>query len=393
MRPTRILHVIGAMNFGGIETWLMHVLEHTDRQRFQIDFLVHTDDSAAYDQRILALGSRILRCPHTGNPLLYARRFLTLLANHGPFDAVHSHVHHFSGIILMLARLMGIPERIAHSHSDTLETSRQAGVLRRTYFSAMVKLLLATCTRGFAVSELSAKALFGERWRQDRRLSVLYCGIDLETFRHAIDRPALRTELRLSLDDVVFGHVGRFSAVKNHFFFLDVAAHLLRRQPRAKFLLVGDGPLRPEVERRVAALGLANRFVFTGVRSDVPALMMNVMDVFLMPSLHEGIPLVLMEAQAAALPCLVSDVITAEAIVNPALLKLLPLSAGPDEWARVACEAANTSRFDRAEALDLIASSRFNIHRGIDQMCDIYLGHSAINPLRPASAVRGTQYD
>jgi hypothetical protein len=153
MKPLRILHVLGAMNRGGVETWLMHVLRHLDRERFQIDILVHTDRPAAYDSEVLALGSKILQCPYTNNPLLYARRFLQVIKRNGPFDVLHSHVHHFSGLILALGRIAGIPVRIAHSHSDTIAAESRAGLVRRMYLGAMERLIRAHCTHGFAVSE------------------------------------------------------------------------------------------------------------------------------------------------------------------------------------------------------------------------------------------------
>jgi len=388
MKRVRVLHVLGAMNRGGVETWLMHVLRHIDEGSFQTDLLVHTDQPAAYDSEVLALGSRILRCPHAVNPSLYARQFLKIIRLNGPFDVLHSHVHHFSGFILALGRIAGIPVRIAHSHSDTIAAESKARIVRRMYLSAMKRLVLAACTHGFAVSESAAAALFGREWSHDPRLSVLYCGIDLAPFRAPCDPDAVRAELGFSRGDVVFGHVGRFSPVKNHFFFLELAACILNHQPRAKFLLVGDGPLRPAVEKRAAALGLTDRIFFAGLRPDIPRLMMGGMDVFLMPSVHEGLPLVLMESQAAGLPCVISDVVTEEATANPALIHRLPLAAGTSEWARVASETAQQPRFDRHSAVKIIDASRFDIRRGVQQMCDIYLEGSLAN--RPRHSADAT---
>ena len=388
MNRLRVLHVVGAMNQGGVETWLMHVLRHIDQENFQTDFLVHTDQPAAYDSEVLALGSKLLRCPPTENLLLYARRFLEIVRRNGPFDVLHSHVHHFSGILLALGRIAGIPVRIAHSHSDTKAAESKAAVLRRAYLGAMKRLVLTNCTHGFGVSDLAAAALFGREWHQDPRLSVLYCGIDLAPFRVPVDSATVRAELGLSREDVIFGHVGRFSPVKNHFFFLEAAASILRHEARAKFLLVGDGPLHREVEERGGVLGLNDKIVFAGLRSDVSRLMMGAMDVFLMPSFHEGIPLVLMEAQAAGVPCIVSDVLTEEAIVNRALVRRLPLSAGPREWARVASDTAEQPHFDRHSALEILDASRFNIRRGIQQMCDLYLENALTSRIRHSALPR-----
>src|SRR5271157_154375 len=119
MKPIRILHVVGSMDRGGVETWLMNVLRHIDRDRFRMDFLVHTNQPAAYDAEVQSLGARILRCPATRHPIRYARRFLKIAKQFGPFDVLHSHVHDYSGYVVWLGRLAGVPIRISHSHNDT----------------------------------------------------------------------------------------------------------------------------------------------------------------------------------------------------------------------------------------------------------------------------------
>jgi glycosyltransferase involved in cell wall biosynthesis len=185
---------------------------------------------------------------------------------------------------------------------------------------------------------------------------------------------------------VVFGHAGRFSPVKNHRFLLEVAAYIVTQEPKAKFLLVGDGPLRQEVELQAKALGLKDKIVFAGMRSDIPRLMMGAMDVFLLPSIHEGLPLVTMETQAAGLPCVASEALTDEAIVNPALVRRLPLSAGPGEWARIACETAKQPAFDRHQAVEILNGGRFDVRRGIQEMCDIYLEQASATRIQPPAA-------
>jgi glycosyltransferase involved in cell wall biosynthesis len=373
MNAVRVLHVLGAMNRGGAETWLMHVLRHLDPDRFQTDFLVHSDQPAAYDEEILARGSRILRCPNPQNPLIFGKQFQAILRQSGPFDVVHSHVHHYSGYIVSLARAAGIPIRIAHSHSDTRTANDGSGALRTSYLQFSRWLIEANCTHGIAASVPAALALFGPQWEQDSRFKVLYCGIDLDPFRISSDRKSVRSDLGFPGDPIVFGHVGRFVPVKNHTFLVEVAAQIVKREPRARFLFVGDGPLRPALEDQLRNAGLRERVVFAGLRPDVPLLMMHAMDAFLFPSLYEGLPLVLMETQAAGLPCIASEGTPPEAIVNPALVQRLPLSAGAHEWARVACETAKEPPFDRGTALDIVAASRFSINRSVRHLHDIYL--------------------
>jgi glycosyltransferase involved in cell wall biosynthesis len=373
MRPIRILHVLRAMNRGGVETWLMHVLRHVDRNRFQMDFLVHTDEPAAYDDEVLALGSSILCCPEPHNPLVFGKHFLEIAERHGPFDVVHSHVHHFSGYVLALARTAGIPLRIAHSHNDTSADGSRSGLARRSYLNVMQLLIHANCTHGIGVSEPAARDLFGARWRANKRYRVLYCGIDLAPFRSQADSVAARAEFGFSPNDVIFGHVGRFCPQKNHIFLLEVAAGILRQEPRAKFLLVGDGPLRAEMQKRACVLGLTDKIAFAGLRPDVSRLLMGAMDVFLFPSVHEGLPIVLMETQAAGLRSVVSEGVPEEAIINSALVQRVPLSAGVREWTRVACDMAGQSHFGVQRALEIFDTSPFTITRSAQDLSDIYL--------------------
>jgi len=394
MKRLRVLHVLGSMNRGGVETWLLHVLRHLDRESFHTDLLVHTDQPGAYDNEVLALGSRILRCPHTDNPLLYATRFLQTVAHNGPYDVLHSHVHHFSGFPLALGRAARIPVRIAHSHSDTRTLDSRGSLARRAYLKFTSRLLAANCTKGLGVSKQAASALFGPDWQSDPRFQVLYCGIDPAPFNPNFRSAPVRAEFGFSGEDVVFGHVGRFSPPKNHAFLLETAAELRKIEPRAKFLLVGDGHLRPEIERRARALGLKDHIAFAGLRSDVPRLMMGGMDLLLFPSLHEGLPIVLLEAQAAGLPSLVSENITNEVSIHPALIRYLPLSAGVREWARIACETAKERPFDAPMALEFLKSSPFEIARAVELLAGIYREHAVLSrPATPvlASTIRGSR--
>ena len=162
---------------------------------------------------------------------------------------------------------------------------------------------------------------------------MLPYGIDLAPFHAAPDRAALRAALGIPPDALVIGHVGRFDPQKNHALWLRILAALREREPRALGLLIGDGALRGEVERAAAAAGLARHVIFAGVRADVPALLQAAMDAFLFPSRYEGLGLVLVEAQAAGLPCVISDVIPPEADALPDRVRRLALEAPPAAWA------------------------------------------------------------
>lgn len=369
MKPLRILHVLGAMNRGGVETWLLHVLRHTDRGRIQMDFLVHTGQPAAYDAEVLALGSRIFPCPHTHSPMRYAGRFLEIARQFGPFDVLHSHSHHFSGYVLWLGRLAGIPIRISHSHNDIRGESASAGLRRKAYWRLCKWLIKTNCTHALAASPSAAEDLFGEDWQRDRRAEVLFCGVDLAPFRLAADRRSVRSELGFHGDEILFGHVGRFDPQKNHRFLAEIAAEIAKREPRARFLLVGDGPLRPDIENRFRQAGIGDLAVFTGSRPDVPRLVLGAMDAFLFPSIHEGLPLALVEAQAAGLAATISDTIAPEADFVPALIHRLSLRQSAATWAESALRHCERSVPD---ALEIVERSSFNVIASAKHLLEIY---------------------
>lgn len=370
--PIRILHVVGGMNRGGVETWLMHILRRIDRDQFQMDFLVHTTESCAYDDEIRALGSRIIPCLYPSNPLQYASNFKRLLKEYGPYDIIHSHVHHFSGYVLRLAHQAGIPIRISHSHLDSAPLEVNAKWYRRLYFALSKSWIKQHATLGLGCSELAVVDLFGSTWRTNPDRQILYYGIDLAPFQSSVNPSAVRAELGIPSDAFVVGHVGRFDIQKNHTFLVEIAAEIVQRNPKTFFLLIGEGVLRPIIEQQVAQRGLTNQFIFAGSRSDVPRLMRGAMDMFLLPSLCEGLPVVLIEAQAAGLPCLFSDAITEEAnIIQPFILRL-SLSKAASEWAEVALLQRNRVTLTPSEALEILETSPFNIEVSLKQLETAY---------------------
>ena len=370
MKPVRILHVLGSMNRGGVETWLMHILRQIDRERFRMDFLVHTNQPASYDEELINLGSRILRCPYTRSPIRYARRFLEVTRNAGPFDVVHSHSQYFSGYVMWLARLAGIPMRITHSHNVVPKGSPR----REQYVRLSKWLIRSNCTHALAVSQPAARSVFGPHWQQDSRASIVRCSVDLTPFRAAIDRTVVRGEFGYHADEIVFGHVGRFVRQKNHRFFVEIAAEVSRREPRARFLLVGEGPLQTEIEQLFCQYGIRDRATFTGPRPDVPRLMLGAMDAFLFPSFYEGLGLVVVEAQAAGLATTISDAVPLEADVVPALIKRLSLDQPASTWAE---SALQDYKHRVPDAIELIERGPLNVVNNAKDLLDVYSGQVA----------------
>ena len=372
----RILHVLGMMERGGAETWLMHIIRMIDRDRYRMDFLVHVPEPQEYDDEIRTLGSALIVCPHTRQPVRYARDFLRVLRERGPYDVVHSHVHQYSGLVLRLAKRAGVPVRIAHSHLDASALEADASLPRRAYLRLMRHWIDASATDGLAASAQAAADLFGADWRTDARYRTLFCGIDLDPFGACVCRAAVRAEFAIPAGAFVVGHVGRFTGQKNHAFLLDIAAETARRDPSVYFLLVGEGELRPAMQERADALGIGERVIFAGARADVPRLMRGVMDAFLFPSRYEGLGLALVEAQAAGLPCVFSAVVPCEADIVPPLVRRLSLDQPARDWADALLAARDAPPpLAQPAALRIARATPFDVRASWAELERVYARH------------------
>ena len=352
----------------------MHVLRHIDRNKFHMDFLVQTTHPAPFDDEIKKLGSKVIICPGFPNPWKTAKNFNHVLRKHGPYDVVHSHIHNFSGFILKLAYQAGVPIRIAHSHIDLSALKVNAGLYRRMYLRLTEFWINKYSTSGLACSKQAASDLFGFTLTKDIRWKVFHCSIDLSFFKNTINsRITVRQQLGIPDDAFVVGHVGSFSPHKNHKFLVDIFSRILNFEPRGYLLLVGDGSLKPIIEQQVSIKGLSDRVIFAGLRADVPRLMCRAMDVFLFPSLFEGLPVVLLEAQSSGLPCVISNVISEEVDVVKSLIRKVALSKSPSVWAEEVLAMRDVMRaVTKLEALTIFEQSSFNIMNNIRELERFY---------------------
>lgn len=331
-QPLRILHIFGQMNRGGAETFIMQVYRHINRDRLQFDFAVHSKQPGHYDEEIRNLGGRIFKIPQPrlNNLLSYIKALKQLLNKAGPFAAIHSHVHFFSGIPLAVASSLGIPICIAHSHNT--QDGKGNSPFRKLYRKYMQQLISRHATHLLACSRPACEALYGPECWKDKRIRIIHYGIDFTPFMLLPkDRRILRKKFGFPENAYLFGHVGRFEIQKNHRFLIELFEALLAKIPTAYLVLVGEGSLKAEIEKLVYSKGIIDRVYFMGVRTDVPEIM-GCLDVLLFPSLWEGLGLVLVEAQAAGIPCVVSDVIPSEVDLNIGLIKYVNLGAPKEVW-------------------------------------------------------------
>lgn len=372
----RVLHVVGKMDRAGTETWLMHTLRQCDRTELSMDFLVHGSDPGAYADDIKALGAQVLTCPSPNDFLHYALRLRRILLSHGPYQVVHSHVGRFSGVVMAIAASAGIPIRIAHGHSAFRFVDQDASVLRKAYLRVSTCLIQRFATIRLACSPEAGKSLFGGSL-SDNAWQTLPCGIDLRAFDTPLC-PGLKSSLGIPEIAPVLCHVGRFAAPKNHTFLLDVFGRVLEELPEARLLLIGIGPLERDIRERASATGIGHRVLFAGSRSDVPAIMRSVADVFLLPSLYEGLGLVLVEAQAAGLRSVASDCIPPSADVVPELVRRLSLSAGERKWAQEVLTILRSQPLvTQEEARAKLAESPFAICNSVRALRDLYFRAAA----------------
>lgn len=369
----RVLQIVGWMGQGGIQTWLLHLVRGLDRTRFQVDFIVYDGASGGHHATLEVLGCRMvpaLELPPRGRAPF---RLWSALRTHGPYDVVHGHLHLANGWIARVATLAGVPVRIAHSHFDGLTGAGHTRA-RATYRRLMQHWIRRYATLRVGVAEAAAADLFGEGWRDDPATRVLRCGIDPKPFMTPGDRVRIRAALGLPEDALVLGHAGRFEHQKNHTKLIEILARAFAMDPRAWALLLGQGPLQDACRDQARALEIADRIVFAGNRDDVPALMTGAMDAVVFPSLFEGLPITLLEAQAAGLPCIYADTITPEVEVVPALMTRLPLQAPAGVWAERVLAAIRTRPRASGAAQARFIGSPFNIAHSVEVFSRIYAG-------------------
>jgi len=335
--PIRVLHVIRLMNHGGVESMIMNLYRNIDRSKVQFDFVQNSNEPAVYDEEILSLGGKIYRCPHYNgkNHFAYTGWWNNFFKAHpGEYAIVHGHLGSTAAIYLSIAKKYGC-YAIAHSHSAG------AGSLGFRLFSYPTRFV---ADHFFACSREAGIARFGKKVGTDAEMcQVLNNAIDTNRFAFCEEaRNEMWRKLKIPPEAIVLGHLGRFRTEKNHLFLLDIFAEFLRSQPDAMLLLVGDGELRGQIENKIMEKQLQNKVILAGARSNTWDYY-NVMDVFVMPSLYEGVPVSLVEAQASGLPCVVSSVVPQEAAITDSV-RFISLDAGAQLWADVVEKEASSPR-------------------------------------------------
>ena len=303
----RVLHVVSILDRGGMENYIMNIYRHLDRKKIQFDFLVHHKRRGLLEDEIERLGGNIYHATILDDCNIFRyKKYLKSIYAGGQYEIVHGHLGSTAYWYLGEAERSGIPWRILHSHCANHAMSIK-GVAKHVMFQ--FSPIYANVR--FACSEKAGKYMF-----KNQTFEETPNGIDVSHFLYS---QAMRREVRNKLgfqDHFVVGHVGRFTSEKNHSFIISIFQKLKEYIPNALLLLVGDGQLKEKVKQKVVALGIEDSVVMTGIQPDC-AQFYQAMDVFILPSIYEGLPLAGIEAQCAALPCLFSDNVSTEVRISP----------------------------------------------------------------------------
>lgn len=360
MEPIRILHMIGCMEMGGSQTMVLNLYRTMDRSKVQFDFIVDHPNRMDLADQFKELGAKIYTMPtFVGtNIMQVCRAWEKFFRDHSEYKILHSHVRSYASIYLPIAKKHGV-KTIIHSHA----TSNGSGL------AAMVKDMLQFPLRYqadyfFSCSQEAGEWLYGKKTAGGPRHYILKNAIDAEKYRF---QPEVRDRYRELLGlcgKRVYAHVGRFIPAKNHAFLLRVFRRIRDAQDDTVLLLIGEGELRPVIETDIKTLDLGKDVILLGNRNDIPELL-QAADVFLFPSVHEGLGIAAVEAQAAGLPCLCSTGVPPLAKVTDNCLFLPP---DEEAWAKAAQEAATV----REDTYNQIVAAGFDIHATAAWMTDFY---------------------
>lgn len=330
----KVLQVVSCLEMGGTEAFIMNNYRHMDRENIQFDFLVFNKAEYSYLKEIEQFGGKVFWAvnPSLKNTFLFYKILKKVIRENGPYTAIHCHVNSGNALPLVCATLQGIHTRISHSH-DTKQL--RSGIGKIAVFKLRRQIIRHFATQYYACGVEAGNELYGKIFFE-KNGKVIHNGIDLQGFLYADEEKvgALIKEFSIfDHHDMIVGNISRFEPKKNQMFAVDVFYELLKLRPDAIMLLGGvDGGQLQEVLRKIEKLNIQNHIRYIGRRRDVCDCL-HVIDTYLFPSLYEGVPIALLEAQASGCMCIASDGVPEEADLGLGSTFFLKLSQSPKEWA------------------------------------------------------------
>lgn len=370
MKKIKVLMVGGAMNVGGQENQIVNVIRYADKMRFQIDYTT-TVENPFYRQEIESLGGHCIRIPDMDwtCPWIYCKE-LSRVIKEGKYDIVHGHELFHTGITLMIAAKAKVPVRIAHSHSGSDGDGIRRTLVRRVYNRIMRFLILHYATELIACSSVAGEFLYGKKALNRSNYHLIFNSVDTQSFMKPYGKIG---SLCSEIDWKCVLHVGHMIPLKNQDFLVDIAAVLRDRGSKIRIYSVGPGNNKyiNYVEKKIKENKLENQIVLLGLRKDVPDLMRKA-DAFVLPSRYEGMPLVMIEAQAAGLPCIAADTFSREVDFGTGQIRWLGLDLGAEVWADELTHAVNKKRANKEQIEHAIERFGFDSHLFAKAICNIY---------------------
>lgn len=361
----KVLHIVGAMNRAGTETMLMNIYRNIDREKIQFDFVSYSQEESHYDEEIRKLGGKVIKLTSTTS----IKELTKAIQENGPYDVVHAHTLFNSGIAMLAAKKCGIKNRISHAHT-TLDNS--SSIARKIYITSMRFLINKYSTKTLACSREAGKYLFGENEINKSKYSYFQNLINYEELLHKPEKEVAKFKEEYNLNDgIVIGHVGTLKESKNHKFLLQIAKYMTEQNIDVKLLLVGEGSLRKELEDLTREYNISDRVHILGIREDINV-MLHSMDVFVFPSIFEGLGLVLLEAQAAGLSCIVSEAIQPEADLGLNLFSKLNLDNGVDIWSKEIMKVASKKESNLDKINEAFDNTGYSTNKCITKLMKIY---------------------
>lgn len=357
--PVRILHVVTNMSYGGLENLLMNYYRNINREKVQFDFLTHVDIHQDFEEEIQAMGGKIYRLPRL-NPFspFYRKKLNDFLNQHLEYNIIHCHLDCLAGIPLKAAKDNNIQVRIAHSHSSSQNLNWKY-IIKMLYKPKIIRY----ATDLFACGDKAGNWMFN-----GKPYTIMRNAIDAKQFRYT-HKKSVEEKEKLNLNGkLVIGHVGQFRQEKNQIFLVDVFAELIKKEENCVLIFVGKGPKMEEVKHRAKELGVINQVLFLGARSDIADLM-QAMDIFVLPSIYEGVPVTMIEAQAAGLPCIISSGVPEECKLTNNVVSI-SLTDEIETWTKAILKQKNHVRNDN---YDIIVKAGFDITTNAHWLEEFYL--------------------
>lgn len=364
----KVLVVIQLLRRGGVEIAAVNFASHLDKEKYEITYYLQNASEGQDDElvkQVLKSGAKIIKKDNLQQGYLNGYKDALRVMNAGKYDIVHSHVMFYNGIIMLAAKKCGVKKRVSHSHAT--KWNHKETLPFKIYRAVMRKLINIFATDKLACSTAAGNYMYGEK-EYAKHGQFLANGIELSRYSFNLDtREKKREDLLVKDNEIIVGHIGTIYRIKNQVFLVEVFAEMLKTNPNMKLILAGEIIDGDKITEKSNNLGIEDKVIMLGQRNDIAELL-QAFDIMIFPSLNEGLPVSLIEAQASKLPCLISDRVTTEVKYN-SNVDFMPLEESKEKWSSRAFELLN---YDR-NSIDLTAlSNNYDIDKVADRLNKIY---------------------